>query len=70
MIRSDLRYSLDRWLALHRGLDYFFLNIKKKTSMRNLGFKKNQRIGSLSRLGLITSANLIIVFLKKGNDNK
>jgi hypothetical protein len=48
----------------------FFSKHKKKTSMRNLGFKKNQRIGSLSRLDLTTSANLIIDFLKKGNDNK
>jgi hypothetical protein len=46
----------------------FFSEREKKTPYKTWDFKKNHRIGSLGRLGLITSANLII--LKKSNDGK
>lgn len=42
-------------------VELFFSKSKKKTPCKTWDLKKNQRIGSLSQLGLITSANLIIL---------
>lgn len=48
-------------------VELFFSKSKKKTPCKTWDLIKNQRIGSLSQLGLITSANLII--LKKKDNN-